>query len=111
MVLSGNDYPLALLMKLNRTNAHPVKHIDSTELPVCLFKNANAHKTMRQYAQFRKKGSTTFYGLKLHIITDLKRKLLSINFTGAKTDDRAVVIKMSEGLTGSWLMQGTSQIS
>ncbi|MFH1610925.1 MAG: transposase [Patescibacteria group bacterium] len=94
---------IVLLMKLNRKNAHPIKHIDSTELPVCLFKNANSHKTMREYAEYRKKGNTTFYGLKLHIITDLKRKLLSINFTGAKTDDREVVIKMSEGLTGIFI--------
>jgi hypothetical protein len=94
---------IVLLMKLNRINAHPIKHIDSTELPVCLFKNANAHKTMKEYAEYRKKGNTTFYGLKLHIITDLKRKLLSINFTGAKTDDRAVVIRMADGLTGIFM--------
>ena len=49
---------------------------------------------MKQYAEYIKKGNTTFYGLKLHIITDLKQKLLSIKFTGAKTDDRAVVIKI-----------------
>ncbi len=94
---------LTLLMKLNRQNAHLVKHIDSTEIPVCLFKNANSHKTMKDYAEYRKKGNSTFYGLKLHIITDLKRKLLSIRFTGAKTDDRDVVIKMSEGLTGIFM--------
>lgn len=91
---------LVLLMKLNRQNAHLVKHIDSTEIPVCLFKNAHAHKTMKKYAEFRKKAGNTFYGLKLHIITDLKRKLLKIKFTGAKTDDRDVVLEMSEELTG-----------
>ena len=94
---------IVLLMKLNRANAHPVKHIDSTEIPVCLFKNANAHKTMKGYAEYRKKGNTTFYGLKLHIITDLKQKLLSIQFTGAKTDDREVVIKMADDLTGIFM--------
>ena len=91
---------LVLLMKLNRQNAHMVKHIDSTEIPVCLFKNANSHKTMKRYAEYRRKGDKTYFGLKLYIITDLKQKLLSIKFTGAKTDDRAVVIKISEGLTG-----------
>ena len=94
---------IVLLMKLNRKNAHLIKHIDSTEIPVCKFKNANAHKTMKRFAQYRKKGNTTFYGLKLHIITDLKRKLLSINFTGAGTDDRKVVIRMSKGLTGIFI--------
>jgi len=33
---------LTLLMKINRNNSHLVKHIDSTDIPVCLFKNANA---------------------------------------------------------------------
>lgn len=94
---------LVLLMKFNRQNAHLIKHIDSTDIPVCLFKNANSHKTMRQFAEFRKKGTETFFGLKLHIITDLERRLLSIRFTGAKTDDRDVVIKMSEELTGIFM--------
>jgi len=94
---------LTLLMKINRKNSHLIKHIDSTEIPVCLFKNAHAHKTMKHFASYRKKGNTAFYGLKLHIITDLKRQLLSIRFTGAKTDDRDVVIKMSEGLTGMFV--------
>lgn len=95
---------LVLLMKLNRTNAHPVKHIDSTEIPVCRFKNAHKHKTMKQYAEYRRKGKKdVFYGLKLHIITDLKQKLLSIQFTGAKTDDREVVIRMADDLTGIFI--------
>jgi hypothetical protein len=91
---------LILLMKINRKNSHLIKHIDSTEIPVCLFKNAHAHRTMKHFAEYRKKGNTTFYGLKLHIITDLKRNILSIRFTGAGTDDREVVIAMSKELTG-----------
>ena len=38
---------IVLLMKMNRKNQHLIKHIDSTDIPVCLFKNANAHKTMK----------------------------------------------------------------
>lgn len=94
---------IILLLKLNRQNAHPVKHIDSTSIPVCLFKNAHSHKTMKQFAEFAKTSKGVFYGLKLHIISDLKRKLLSVKFTGAKTDDRDVVIEMSEGLTGIFI--------
>ena len=41
---------LVLLIKLNRRNAHTVKHIDSTDIPVCLFKNAHHHKTMKRFA-------------------------------------------------------------
>lgn len=91
---------LTLIMKINRANQHAVKHIDSTDIPVCLFKNANAHKTMKGLASFRKSTKGTYYGLKLHLISDLKRKLLKIKFTSADVDDREVVIEMGKELWG-----------
>lgn len=91
---------LTLIMKINRVDQHPVKHIDSTDIPVCLFKNANAHKTMKGLASFRKSSKGTYYGLKLHLISDLKRRLLKIKFTSANVDDREVVIEMSKELWG-----------
>jgi len=91
---------LVLVIKMNRANAHPVKHIDSTTIPVCLFKNANAHKTMKGIAKFGRGAKGTFYGLKLHIITDLRRKLLSIKFTGGNVNDQKAVIPLSQGLVG-----------
>ena len=94
---------LVLLMKLNRYNQHIIKHIDSTNIPVCSFKNAKAHKTMKRLAAFGKASTGTFFGLKLHIITDLKRQLLSLRFTAGNVDDRKVVIKMSKGLIGIFL--------
>lgn len=94
---------MVLLMKINRQNAHLVKHIDSTDLPVCQFKNAHFHKTMKQFAEFGRSSKGVFFGLKMHLISDLKRKILSIRFTGAKTDDRDVVIAMSEDLIGIFI--------
>lgn len=106
LVVSMNRFAhLALLMlvtilKVNRKNQHIVKHIDSTDIPVCLFKNANAHKTMKGIANFGRNSKGTFFGLKMHIITDLKRQLLSIKFTAGNVNDQKVVIKLSKGLTG-----------
>jgi|SRR3989339_249297 len=94
---------LTLLMKINRNNSHLVKHIDSTDIPVCLFKNANAHKTMQGLAQFGRSSKGTFYGLKLHLITDLKRKILRVKFTAGNVDDREMVIPLSEELTGIFM--------
>lgn len=91
---------LVLLMKVNRKNSHLIKHIDSTDIPVCLFKNAHSHQTMRGLAEYGRGPKGVYFGLKLHIITDFNRKLLVIKFTGAKTDDREVVIKMSKELLG-----------
>lgn len=94
---------LVLLMKLNRNNQHLIKHIDSTDIPVCSFKNANSHKTMKGLASFGKNSKGTFFGFKMHIISDLKRQLLSIRFTAGNVDDRKMVIPLSKGLLGIFI--------
>jgi len=91
---------LVLIMKRNEKNQHPVKHIDSTDIPVCLFKNANTHKTMKGLASFRRSSKGMYFGLKMHLISDLKRRLLRIRFTSANIDDRDLVIPMSKDLMG-----------
>lgn len=94
---------LFLLIKLNRANQHPIKHIDSTDIPVCLFKNANSHKTMKEFASFGNHGQGTYFGLKMHLIADLKRQILSVKFTSANVDDRKMVIPLSEELIGIFI--------
>ena len=93
----------ALLMKINRNNSHPVKHIDSTDIPVCLFKNANGHQTMKGLAEFGRSSKGTFYGLKMHLITDLQRKILRVIFTAGNVDDREMVIPLSKELIGIFI--------
>ena len=91
---------IMLLIKMNRANQHLIKHIDSTDIPVCRFKNANAHKTMKGLAAFGRNSKGTFFGLKLHIVTDLKRKLLSFKFTSGNIDDREVVFELTKEIAG-----------
>jgi len=91
---------LFLILKINRRNSHPVKHIDSTDIPVCLFKNANSHKTMKDLASFNRNAKGIYFGLKLHLITDLKRQILSLKFTSANIHDTKIVIPLSKDLTG-----------
>ena len=94
---------LTLLLKINRKNQHLIKHIDSTDIPFCSFKNAHYHKTMKGLAQFGRNSKGTFFGLKMHIISDLKRKILSVKFTSGNVDDRKVVINLSKGLLGIFM--------
>jgi len=94
---------LVLLMKINRGNCHPVKHIDSTDIPVCLFKNAHAHKTMKGLAQFGRSSKGAFYGLRMHLITDLRRKILRVRFTAGNVDEREMVIPLSKDLIGIFM--------
>lgn len=89
-----------LIMRMNKKDQHLIKLIDSSELPVCLFKNANKHKTMKGLASFMKGSKGTYFGLKLHLICDVKRKILAVKITSANVDDRDFVIEMSKGLEG-----------
>ena len=91
---------LLAIMKWNQKFSHPIKHVDSTDIPVCLNKNAKHHRTMRGLAKWGRSGKGFYYGLKLHIVTDLKRKLLSIAFTSGNTDDRKPVPKLLGDMTG-----------
>jgi len=93
---------LVLVLKLNRASQHPVKHIDSTIIPVCLLRNAKHHKTMRGIAAFGKSSTGSFFGLKLHVISDLLGKLQSIMFTPGNTSDKNtdVVLKLAEDIWG-----------
>lgn len=91
---------LMLIMKSNRVSQHLIKHIDSTDIPVCLFKNAHSHKTMKGLAEFGRSSKGIFFGLKLHIVTDFRRKLLSIKFTAGNVDDRELVFELTEEIIG-----------
>ena len=91
---------LKIILDGNRNRAHPIKHTDSTDLPVCLNKNAKWHKTMYGLAEWGYSGKGWFYGLKLHLTTDLKRKILSIMFTPGNTHGTKVFMKLNEDING-----------
>jgi transposase len=95
-----------LVMKLleqNRTSSHPIKHVDGSIIPVCLKKNAKHHKTMSEYAGWTKTSTDWYYGLKLHMVSDLKRKILNVILTPANTDERSVVIDLIKELEGLFI--------
>ena len=94
---------LFLILKNNRRNSHIIKHIDSTDIPVCSTRKAKYHRTMKDFATFGKTGKGWFYGLKLHIIADLSEKILSIKFTSGNTNDRNVVIDLADDLCGLFI--------
>lgn len=91
---------LHALMKMNQKYAHLVKHTDSTDIPVCLTKNATHHKTMKGLASFGHSGKGFYYGLKMSITTDLKRKLLAVRFATATSDDRVTFKNMNKDIMG-----------
>ena len=94
---------LLLVVRLaneNRMHAHLVKYTDSTDLPVCLVKNAKRHKTMRSIASWGKTRKGWFYGLKFHLTIDAKGRVLSFSFTPGNKDDRSQFMRLNKLLAG-----------
>ena len=91
---------LYILLRQNRKGAHLIKHTDATDIPVCLNKNARYHKTMYPLAEWGHSGKGLFYGLKLHITSDLNRKLLSLMFTPGNTHGTQVFIQLNKDIDG-----------
>lgn len=94
---------LLMLMKENRKNSHLIKYTDSTDIQVCLNKNAKYHKIMKDIAQWGRGSKGYYYGLKLHLSMDYRGKILSICFTPANTDDRTPFMKLNKDLYGLFI--------
>lgn len=88
------------ILKWNQKNAHLIKHTDSTDVPVCLNKNAKRNKIMKILSSWGHSGKGMYYGLKMSITTDLNRKLLAVKFTSANGDDRKTFQKMNKDING-----------
>lgn len=91
---------LVLIMKSNRLQSHIIKHTDSTDIPVCLNKNASRHKVMKGFATWGKNGKGWFLGLKMHITTDLNRKLLAVKFSPGNTADAKIFMELNKEING-----------
>ncbi len=91
---------LNTILKWNQKNAHLVKHTDSTDIPVCLNKNATHHKTMRGLSSWGHSGKGFYYGLKMSITTDLKRQMLGVQFGSGNSNDRETFKKMNRDMMG-----------
>jgi hypothetical protein len=94
---------LFIIIRMGRKYQHIIKHLDSTDVPVCLFKNAKKHKVMKMFASFGRSAKGTYFGLKMHLIADFKKQILAVRFTPANVDDREPVIELSRKLNGVFI--------
>jgi len=91
------------ILNWNQKHSHLVKHTDSTDIPVCLNKNSQKHKTMNGLASWGHSGKGLYYGLKLHLTSDLGRKVLSFSLTPANYSDREQFKKINKDLEGIFI--------
>lgn len=94
---------LLILMRLGKKYSHVIKYTDATDLPVCLKKNADDHKTMRGLAELGKSSKGWFYGLKLTITRDHVGRLLALRITPPGTNDRDIFRSINRDLFGLFI--------
>jgi len=91
---------LFLIMRWGRKYQHLVKYTDATDIPVCLKKNADSHKTMADLSELGRSSKGWFYGIKLTITRDADGKLLAVLFTRTKANDRDICRRINKDIHG-----------
>lgn len=94
---------LLILMRLGKKYAHLVKYTDSTDLPVCLKKNADDHQTMKGLAGLGRSSKGWFYGLKLTITRDHEGRLLALRITQPGVNDRDIFRRINRDMMGLFI--------
>ena len=89
-----------IIMRLNKKYQHLVKYTDATDIPVCLKKNVDEHRTMASLANLGRSSKGWFYGLKMTLTRDAEGRILAIKFTSATANDRDVFRKINEDIYG-----------
>lgn len=91
---------LFLLMRTGKKAAHVVKMTDATDLPVCLRKNLDSHRTMRGLAELGRSSKGWFYGLKMTMTRDFAGRLLGLKFSSANANDRDLFASINKDIGG-----------
>lgn len=91
---------LLILLRLNKQTAHVVKYTDATDIPVCLKKNADSHRTMKDLAAFGRSSKGFYYGIKLTLTRDHDGRMLALRFTQPGANDRDIFRKINADIEG-----------
>lgn len=91
-----------IIMRLGKKYGHLVKYTDATDIPVCLRKNADSHKTMAMagMASFGRSAKGWFYGLKMTLTRDARGRVLAVKFTSANANDRDIFRRINHDIFG-----------
>jgi hypothetical protein len=91
---------LHIIMDIGRQNQNFIKYTDSTDIPVCLKKNADKHKTMKVLSDWGRSTKGWFYGIKMTITRDYDGRMLGVKFTSPKTNDRDIFRRINKDIYG-----------
>lgn len=102
---------LIMLFSFNNKCSGTIKIIDSTGIPVCKNIRIYAHKVMKSIATRSKTTTGWFYGVKLHLLIDLKKTILGVRFTTANVGDRKVLDRFLDTLQRSIILADAGYLS
>lgn len=91
---------ICIIMRLGKKYQHLVKYTDSTDIPVCLKKNADEHRTMRGLLSFGRSSKGWFYGLRMTLTRDAEGRMLGVKFTSANANDRDAFRTVNKDIFG-----------
>lgn len=91
---------IGIILRWGRQHQNLVKYTDATDLPVCLKKNADSHKTMSPFATLGRSSKGWYYGLKMTLTRDKDGRMLGLRFTSATASDRDIFRKINEYIYG-----------
>lgn len=91
---------IMIIMRFNRKFQHLVKYTDSTDIPVCLKKNADSHQTMAGFASLGRSSKGWFYGLRMTLTRDYEGRILGVKFTTAIASDRDTFRAVNKDIFG-----------
>ena len=99
--LIGHAFPaLVCLLKSLMGKATEYLFIDSTPMPVCHIRREKKHKVFKGLAAKGKTSTGWFFGMKLHMIFNVKGELVRLVITPGNVNDRTPVRDMVKGLVG-----------
>lgn len=97
--LIGHAFPgVVCLLKSLMGEATEYLFIDSTPMPVCHLRREKRHKVFKGLAAKGKPPTGWFFGMKLHMIFNVKGELVRLVITPGNVNDRATVRDMVKGL-------------
>lgn len=91
---------LLLIMRENKQDSHLVKYTDATDIPVCLKKNMDDHKTMQGIAGLGRSSKGWYYGLKMTLTRDHEGRMLAVRFTSPGENDRNIFRDINKDIYG-----------
>jgi len=89
-----------IIMRQGKKYQHLVKYTDATDIPVCLKKNGDRHRTMAGLASLGHSAKGWYFGLKLTITRDAEGRLLGLRFTSANENDREIFKQVNKDIYG-----------